>query len=340
MDHDSIRHMLSEYLDGAVTPAEKSLIEKHLKECRDCRNALRELEKTIHHVRNLGEVEPPPWLTVKVMARVREEAGRKKGVLSRLLLVPLRWRVSVEAAALVFLSVTGYLVYQNVSSEMKQIVPLSGVLREESAPSAPPPAESPKVPEASAPEVKRPPAATEEKQGAGPAPLTLPAEEPFSESRQEEFEPLLPSPSESPLMAEDRGMDDYRMQERSSAKSASPPAEFSFPEKEQRAPSGIVRKNALPSTGVEVLRLEIIVADADSAQRKIEREAARYGGVILRKDAHLAGERVLVVQLQRKAVHGFIEQLKQLGDVRGAVSAASEGNDVVEMNLTVTTGQE
>ncbi|RQW85084.1 MAG: DUF2275 domain-containing protein [Geobacter sp.] len=339
MDHDSIRHMLSEYLDGAVTPAEKLLIETHLKECCDCRNALRELEKTIHHVRNLGEVEPPPWLAVKVMARVREEAGRKKGVLRRLLLVPLRWRVSVEAVALVFLSVTGYLVYQNVSSEMKQIVPLSGVIREESAPSVPPPAESPKVPEARAPQVKRPPAATEGKQGAGPAPLTLP-EEPFSDSRQEEFEPLLPSPAESPLMAEDRGMDDYRMQERSSAKSASPPAELSFPEKEQRAPSGIVRKKALPSTGVEVLRLEIIVADADSAQRKIEREAARYGGIIVRKDAHLAGERGLVVQLQRKAVHGFIEQLKQLGSVRGAVSEAPEGTPVVEMYLAVTTGQE
>jgi len=332
--------MLSEYLDGAVTPAEKSLIEKHLKECRDCRNALRELEKTIHHVRNLGEVEPPPWLAVKVMARVREEAGRKTGVLRRLLAVPLRWRVSVEAAALVFLSVTGYLVYQNVSSEMKQIVPLSGVLREAPAPAVPPPAESLKAPEAVAPAVKRPPAATEEKHGAGPAPLTLPAEEPFSDARQEEFEPLLPSPEESPLMAEDKGRDEYRMQERSSAKSASPSAEFSLPEKEQRAPSGIVRKKSLPSTGVEVLRLEIFVADADSAQRKIEHETVRYGGVILRKDAHVAGERVLVVRLQRNAVHGFIEQLKQLGDVRGAVSAAPEGNDVVEMNLTVTTGQE
>ena len=340
MDHDAIRHMLSEYLDGAVTPAEKSLIEKHLEECRDCRNSLRELEETIHHVRSLGEVEPPPWLVVKVMARVREEAGRKTGVLRRLLSVPLRWRVSVEAAALVFLSVTGYLVYQNVSSEMAQIVPQSGVLREEPAPAVPLPAESLKAPEAIAPEVKRPPAATEERHGAAPAPLALPAEEPFSDAHQEEFEPLLPSPAESPIMAEDKGLDDYRLQERSSAKSASPSAEFSLPEKVQRAPSGIVRKKSLPSTGVEVLRLEIFVADADSAQRKIEHETARYGGVILRKDAHLAGERVLVVRLRRNAVQVFIEQLKRLGDVRGAVSAAPEGNAVVEMNLTVTTGQE
>ncbi|MDD3293319.1 MAG: zf-HC2 domain-containing protein [Geobacteraceae bacterium] len=41
MDHAGIREMLSAYLDGEVTPGERSLIEEHLKTCPECGNALR-----------------------------------------------------------------------------------------------------------------------------------------------------------------------------------------------------------------------------------------------------------------------------------------------------------
>ncbi|MRR57704.1 MAG: DUF2275 domain-containing protein [Deltaproteobacteria bacterium] len=340
MDHDSIRHKLSAYLDGAVTPAEKSLIEKHLEECRDCRNSLHELEKTVLHVRSLGEVEPPPWLAVKVMARVREEAGREKGLLRRLLEMPLRWQVPVEAAALVFLSVTGYLVYQNVSSEMKQVVPQVGVLREEPVSSAPSPAASRKIPEQPELDLKKPSAAREKKQGEESAPLSLPTEETFPDSRQEELEPLLPSPEQAPFMVEDKGLHDFRLQERGAAKSASPPADFSRAEKETRVPSGLARREALPAAGIDAMRLELLVADADSGTREIERVTIRSGGVLLRRDIHSANEGVLVVRLQRKAVGGYIELLKKLGEVRGPVSVAPEGPDTVEIYLAVTTGRE
>jgi hypothetical protein len=340
MDHESIRHKLSAYLDGAVTPAEKSLIEKHLEECRDCRNSLHELEKTVLHVRSLGEVEPPPWLAVKVMARVREEAGREKGLLRRLLQAPLRWQVPVEAAALVFLSVTGYLVYQNVSSELKQVVPQVGVLRDEPVSSVPAPAASRKIPEEPEPDLKKPSAAREKKQDAESAPLSLPTEETFPDSRQEELEPPQASPERAPFMVEDKGSRDFQLQERGAAKSAAPPADFSRAEKDSRAPSGLARREALPATEMEALRLELLVADADSGMREIERATTRYGGVLLRRDVHSAKEGLLVVRLQRKAVQGYIELLKKLGEVRGPVSAAPEGADTVEIYLAVTTGRE
>lgn len=341
MDHDSIRHKLSEYLDGAVTPAEKLLIEKHLAKCSDCRKSLRELEKTVRHLRNLGELEPPPWLAVRIMARVREEAGREKGLLRRLLHLPLRWRVSVEAVALVFLCVTGYLVYRNVSSELPQITPLSGVPREESAPVVPPVVKPQKHPEVeNAPEMKKPPAAMAEKLGAGSVPLALPEEKPFAEQHQEELEPPAPSPAEVPFRAENKGTPDFRMQERSAAKSLSPSDEFSLPEKKNGAPSGLVRNKALPSSGVETLRLELLVADADSVQQEVERATVRFGGIIQRRDFSLAGESVFVIQLQRKAVQGYIKLLKKLGEVRGTVSTAPEGDDTVEVYLAVTTRRE
>jgi hypothetical protein len=347
MDHDSVRQKLSAYLDGAVTPAEKSLIEKHLAECEDCRTSLRELEKTVRHLRNLGELEPPPWLASRIMARVREEAGREKGLLRRLLQVPLRWRISVEAAALVFLSVTGYLVYRNVSSELPQIVPPSGVTRENPVPAAPPVMASRNLPEEKrTPEVKKPPAIRAEKPEAGPAPLTLPEEEPFAESRQEELEPSAPTPAptptpaQAPYRAEDKGMPGFRMQERSAAKSLAQSDELSHPEKESRDALGMVRSKALPSSGVEVLRLEILVADADDAQREIERATARYRGVILRRDVQTGGGVGLLVRLRRKELQGYVDLLKKLGNLRGQVSAAPEGDAAVEIYLTVTPGRE
>ena len=46
MDHNDMRHRLSEYLDGSVTADEKSSIEEHLKTCSACSDALHELQKT------------------------------------------------------------------------------------------------------------------------------------------------------------------------------------------------------------------------------------------------------------------------------------------------------
>jgi hypothetical protein len=140
-------------------------------------------------------------------------------------------------------------------------------------------------------------------------------------------------------MAEGKGLHDFQLQERGAVKSISPPADFSRAEKERTAPSGMARSKALPATEVEALRLEILVADADSGTQEIERVTTRYGGVLLRRDVLSANAGVLVVRLQRKAVQGYIELLKKLGDVRGTVSVAPEGTDTVEIYLAVTTGR-
>lgn len=341
MDHESIRNKLSAYLDGEVTPVEKSRIEKHLAECEACRESFQELEKTVRHLRNLGELEPPPWLSARIMARVREEAGREKGLLRRLLQAPLRWRISVEAVALVFLSVTGYLVYRNVSSELPQIVPLSGVTREEPAPVVPPVATSRNLPEVKrTPGVEKPPAAVTAKPGAGPAPLALPEEEPFAESRQEELEPPVPSPADTPYRLEDKGFTDFRMQERSAAKSLAPSDEVSVPEKESRSASGVARSKALPASEVELVRVALHVADVAAAQREVERATVRYGGVILRRDFPAEGEVAFLVRLHRNVFRGYLDLLKKLGNVQGPVSAAPEGEDAVDIYLIVTTGRE
>ena len=110
MDHNDIRHALSEYLDGSLAPADQSIVEEHLKTCTSCTDALAELRKTIEQVKSLDQVEPPAWMTQKIMARVREEDAKKKSVW-RYWFFPFRF--PIETVGVVLLAVTAFFIYKN-----------------------------------------------------------------------------------------------------------------------------------------------------------------------------------------------------------------------------------
>ncbi len=113
MDHNSIRHRLSEYLDGAISDSEKTEIEDHLKTCTPCGNALMELRKTIEHVKTVEEIEPPAWMAAKIMAKVYEDAARKQGLFERILLL-FSSKFPIQAMAMVFLAVTAFFTYRSI----------------------------------------------------------------------------------------------------------------------------------------------------------------------------------------------------------------------------------
>ena len=69
-------------------------------------------------MRSLEEVEPPPWLTGKVMATVRSEAERKRGILQRLF-YPLHVKLPIEALAAIFIVITTVYVFKAMQPEMK-----------------------------------------------------------------------------------------------------------------------------------------------------------------------------------------------------------------------------
>jgi hypothetical protein len=118
MEHDDIRHKLSDYLDGSLTAEEKAAIEAHLKTCPLCGDALRELQKTVEHIQTVEEVDPPAWMTQKIMARVRTESEQRKGFFARLFL-PLSVKLPIQAVALVFLAVAAFSIYRSIPSSTK-----------------------------------------------------------------------------------------------------------------------------------------------------------------------------------------------------------------------------
>ncbi|ABQ24316.1 DUF2275 domain-containing protein [Geotalea uraniireducens] len=156
MEHTEIRRTLSAYLDNAVSPDEKAEIEAHLARCGSCRVALGDLERTVGHLKSLPEVEPPPWLTARIMAHVRDAAEPQPSLWRRIFL-PLRAKLPLEALALVFLCVTGYYLART-NAPLVQLTAPSPVNREEmSLPAPVPPAQGKKPPGPAAPPKALPP---------------------------------------------------------------------------------------------------------------------------------------------------------------------------------------
>ena len=117
MNHNDIRHMLSEYIDGAVLPGDRAAIEEHLKTCEKCSEALKELRQTVAHIRSVEELDPPAWMTQKIMAKVRDEAGKKSWF--QRLFFPLHIKLPLEAIGVLFIAVTALFIYENMQPSMK-----------------------------------------------------------------------------------------------------------------------------------------------------------------------------------------------------------------------------
>ena len=124
-----IEGLLPGMIDGALPDAEKRRIETHLETCASCRKALADLRMSDERVKNLEEVEPPPWLKTRVMAQVRQEARQKEGIL-RKLFFPLHVKVPIQALATVLIAFVAWNVYKTGEPEFRQMAPSSTAVQE------------------------------------------------------------------------------------------------------------------------------------------------------------------------------------------------------------------
>ncbi len=118
MEHNEIRHKLSEYIDGSIPAEEKTTIEEHLETCASCGDALRELQKTIEHIKSLEEVESPAWMTQKIMAQVHAADAEQRSFL-RKLFFPLSVKIPIQAVAVLFLVVGTFYLYRSIQPSLR-----------------------------------------------------------------------------------------------------------------------------------------------------------------------------------------------------------------------------
>ena len=118
MQCNDIQEKLSVYIEGDISSEERMLIDEHLKSCQQCNETIAEMKKTTEYVRNLGDIEPPIWLTQKIMTKIRSEADKEKSIWQKLF-HPLHIKLPVEAAVAVLLAVTTIYIFKTMQPEMK-----------------------------------------------------------------------------------------------------------------------------------------------------------------------------------------------------------------------------
>ncbi len=102
------RELVSMGLDGVLTPEELSSLETHLAGCSQCRDFQKDLVQVRDQIKALDTVEPPPWLAERVMVRVQA-----RPTFWRRVVVPLVMRPRYQAASLLLLVATGYLLLRD-----------------------------------------------------------------------------------------------------------------------------------------------------------------------------------------------------------------------------------
>jgi len=94
-----IRDLLSLYIDGAVSDADKVIVETHITECAACREELASLRALVASLRALPDVEPPDGFHEQSMVRIRALAQTKTARAVQMPRKRASWRAYASAAA-------------------------------------------------------------------------------------------------------------------------------------------------------------------------------------------------------------------------------------------------
>jgi anti-sigma factor RsiW len=334
MDHNDIRHKLSEYLDNAVSSSEKAVIEKHLESCAECSAALTELRKTIEHVKTIEEMESPAWMTQKIMARVREEAGRKKSIW-QWLFFPLRLKLPIQAVAVAFLAVTAFYIYQSVHPAMQYAkIPMEGFSAKPETPTVAmnePPARAQKPAPAAktpAPVIARSEALKQSKKYA------MESEAQADKLAAAPAAPAAPAASDERFVTEQGDTATARKREE-----AKPFAGLvARDEAVQEAPATAPKAKAMAfAEKEEEIHLTVEVKNVEGASKEIEKIITQLNGKII-KTERAEGKESHTAKFDAIKLKELFDKLKSVGELRTkeVPSATREGQLRIKIEIVMT----
>lgn len=277
-EHDDIRSQLAAYCGDDLDPRERRRVAAHLDECPSCREELAELETTVRLVKSLPPVEPPPGLSGRIMARVREEARPQRRWFERLFM-PLHVKLPLEALALVLVCIVSYV-------GLREIQP------QRAAPPAPPST----VAEKSTSEAESPPAAV------APEPAERRAARPAAPMPQ-------PPPAQNaapPPLAQEAS----RAATQADATPAPPPTlNEAAPSAAGTAQRSITDTARMEKASVPALQLCLTVTDPDGAEGAIRQSVARAGGSVGNQPA----PRRLTIRIDARQWPQLLKELAAIG---------------------------
>ena len=165
MNCPEAREAFSDLYDGALSGPPLADLSRHLDGCPACRAEWASFRRAMQSLQDLGGEEPPRGFAARVAERIEAPGWWQR--IAGMLLLPLRVKLPIHAAALVLLGLAGLWVSQRSPELQRATVGHAPVSRERVAPlqealppAAPPaasqPAESEVRPSAPAPKVAAP----------------------------------------------------------------------------------------------------------------------------------------------------------------------------------------
>ena len=347
MECRKIREVLASYLEGVVTPEQRLLVREHLSSCGECKAAVEDLKKTIELMKSLEEVEPPPWLSQKIMAYVREEAEKKGGILRRFFF-PLHIKVHLEVfATFLIVGLVAY-VYKTTTPQFEaaRMSEKTRVFRQgESSPPTPEDAfTTARQGRGASPEAGRSKRAETTRGNDKEASRQGSAEQASEE--QEKLTGAEGSLQEREKVGVLRGQADYAQESGESLRASRPEAPaFAFDE--SRSPSPQKRFAAAPSMAAppepasmsakgnkpERLNLTVRVADVDAAAQQVEKLLVDAGARHVTRSSGEAAESISA-ELKSDKVHSFVQKLNGLGDT-GGPKPGILGGDMIAVRIGI-----
>ncbi len=318
MECSNIQEKLSAYTESIVSSEEKLLIEEHLKSCQKCSKSLAELRKTVKYAQNLDEIEPPQWLTQKIMARVRSEvvatrfrAEPKKGLFQKLF-YPLHIKLPIEAFAAIAIVITAVYIFKTIQPEMKVVQTPTGnedvIARDEFKKQSQQPRVGSTIPKD---EIASPSARNDRKGTSTHGPLKQPellTEQKAPQSIKQEK--VMPSAG---AVAKDES--------KREAISAAP------------KPKELVEGKGFAARR-DSMSLTLKVKDLETVSEEIEKVFIQLGGKKIKTES-FDNKKVIIIELSSKKLKELFEKLKLIGEVKEerVVLEEQEGDIKIEIEI-------
>ena len=310
MDCREVQKKLSAFVGGVITAGERKQITTHLKKCKGCKRDLADLRKTVRYIKRLEEVEPPVWFVQRVMARVRDEAERKRGVWRRFFL-PLHIKVPLEAIALICIVVGAVYIFKSMEPTIK-LAQVPKETRGITPPSAPH-AEKPRV------VGKGQPTAVYEGERS-----KFEKKYRLEEDRSVKIAQAPTAPAERKEAAPATGYADYATVKRDVA-------------------SSLQGEQLKTSTETKAKRVSLVVRvrDLAAARRRVEEIARQMGGTTS-TTAPVKDQAVIAIALDGGKVPDFLVQLQLVGEVqdKGWTWEQREGNVTLTVEVKKISGNQ
>ncbi len=301
-----IKPLLPAYADGELSANDAKLVADHAAGCAACRAELAAYRKTHALLAGLDEVEPPPWLADKIMAHVRDEAGKEPGLLRRIF-YPLHIKIPIPAVATVFIVCLVFYLQKGAAPPYEAApVPPPGQTMYEKA------KQSPKAAKMRAP-VPDAAASGKSLPAAPPAPSFAPAPQAAPAPAA-----LPPAPAAAPMAAR--------------AFEATAPESAARLRADEGTHRSLAAKKAAGQAAPASVDVTLHADDLKSAAGEVESLLHETGAQNVRRKSEEGSESV-TGEIQREEVAAFVEKLDDIGDAKATQPAAPAASVPIKVKV-------